>query len=104
MPEFSAENPFVMGLRAQNAKIEKPRAKNPMGGGSTCLSAGMRSEPTESPVSPLPSAPDRKNFSDQEAFEEAQGFWQSRVGRIQGMVQAARRMGTSAGFPAPLED
>lgn len=100
-PEFSEANPFVMGLRAQIAKIEKPRTENPMGGGSTRLSAGMRSEPTESPASTLPSAPDRKNFSDQEEFEEAMGFWQSRVGRIHGLVKAVRQTAASTGSPAP---
>lgn len=110
-PEFSEANPFVMGLRAQIANIEKPRAENPMGGGSTSLSAGMRSAPTQpaSQPSTLPTAPDRKNFTDQEEYEEALGFWQSRVGRIHGLVQAVQRtaaskdsLATSAGSkPAP---
>ena len=102
MPEFSAENPFVMGLKAQIAKIEKPRAENPMGGGSTSLSAGMRSAPAQpaSPRSTLPTAPDRKNFTDQEEYEEALGFWQSRVGRIHGLVQSVRGTAASKDSPA----
>ena len=101
-PDYSEANPFVMGLRAQIASIEKPRAENPMGGGSTSLSAGMRSEPAQpaSQPSTLPTAPDRKNFTDQEEYEEAMGFWQSRVGRIHGLVQAARQMAASRDSPA----
>ena len=34
----------------------------------------------------LPEAPSRADFPDQESFEEALGFWQSRVGRIKGLV------------------
>lgn len=33
----------------------------------------------------LPPAPAREAFSSQEDFEEAMGFWQSRVGRLKGM-------------------
>jgi hypothetical protein len=34
----------------------------------------------------LPEAPSRADFPDQESFEEALGFWQSRVGRIKGLA------------------
>lgn len=33
----------------------------------------------------LPAAPNRESFPSQEEFEEAAGFWQSRVGRLRGM-------------------
>lgn len=43
----------------------------------------------------LPDAPNRSQFPEtpegQEAFEEAMGFWQSRVGRIRGMVDRANK-------------
>lgn len=29
-PEFGADNPFVKGLKAQIAMLEKPRSENPM--------------------------------------------------------------------------
>jgi hypothetical protein len=35
-------------------------------------------------------APARENFLDQETFEEALGFWQSRVGRLMGMRGVTR--------------
>lgn len=34
----------------------------------------------------LPNAPKREDFKTQAEFEEAQGGWQSRVGRIRGMA------------------
>jgi hypothetical protein len=49
----------------------------------------------------LPQAPKRENFSSQEEFEESMGFWQSRVGRIQGM--AARAKQTEAA-PSPTTE
>ena len=33
----------------------------------------------------LPQAPQRENFSSQEAFEEALSYWNSHAGRIQAM-------------------
>jgi hypothetical protein len=42
-----ADNPFVKGLQAQIALLEKPRADNPTGTGrslQTALSAGMRQD------------------------------------------------------------
>lgn len=38
----------------------------------------------------LPPPPTRKDFQNQEDFEEAMGFWQSRVGRIQAMAYMAQ--------------
>ena len=87
------ESPFVKGLRAQIASIEKPRAENPM----EFYSAGMRSAPTTfnaaQPATKrsLPPAPTRDNFHSQEEFEEAMGYWQGHVGRIKGMVDRAQR-------------
>lgn len=43
----------------------------------------------------LPQAPTRDSFSSQQEFEEAMGFWQSRVGRILGMAETAKRTATS---------
>lgn len=39
--EFGAENPYVLGLKAQIAKLEKPTADNP----SQTHGAGMRPSP-----------------------------------------------------------
>ena len=39
--EFGADNPYVLGLKAQIAKLEKPPADNPM----QTYSVGMRSAP-----------------------------------------------------------
>ena len=38
----------------------------------------------------LPAAPTREQFSTQEAFDEALGGWQSRVGRIKGLAGVKR--------------
>jgi hypothetical protein len=46
----------------------------------------------------LPEAPSRDDFPDQESFEEALGFWQSRVGRIHGLVA---RAGSAAASDPP---
>ena len=35
----------------------------------------------------LPKAPERRNFPDDDSFEEARGYWQSHVGRILGLVR-----------------
>jgi hypothetical protein len=35
----------------------------------------------------LPKAPDRANFSTEEGYEEARGYWQSHVGRILGLAK-----------------
>lgn len=50
----------------------------------------------------LPQAPLRKDFEDQESFEEAMGFWQQRVGRIKGM--AARQTAASEDSPAKSDN
>lgn len=42
--KFGPDNPFVQGLKAQIAKLEKPRADNPV----EMYSAGMRSRKLES--------------------------------------------------------
>ena len=47
----------------------------------------------------LPEAPSRADFPDQESFEEALGFWQSRVGRIKAM--AARRADSTRASKSP---
>ena len=39
LPDYSPDNPFVLGLKAQIARYEKPRADNPV----EMYSAGMRS-------------------------------------------------------------
>ena len=43
MPDYSSDNPFVQGLKAQIARYEKPRADNPV----ETYSAGMRNLPTK---------------------------------------------------------
>lgn len=47
----------------------------------------------------LPNAPQRDQFQTQEEYEEALGFWQSRVGRIKGLVKLA----TSSASPPSSE-
>ena len=98
------DNPFVKGLKAQIASIEKTRADNPM----QSISVGMRSAPpmssdprSETPpaatTSKLPDAPTRSQFHSQEEFEEAQGYWQRHVGRIKGLIDlAAHSKGSQA--------
>lgn len=46
-----------------------------------------------------PPAPTRDNFQDQETYEEALGFWRSRVGRFSGM----RGVSSTAASPASPE-
>ena len=41
----------------------------------------------EAPVQRLPDAPKRAAFPTQDEYEEALGGWQSRVGRIKGLVK-----------------
>ena len=41
----------------------------------------------ERAIERLPKAPDRANFSTEESFEEARGYWQSHVGRILGLAK-----------------
>jgi hypothetical protein len=48
---------------------------------------------------PLPSQPQRQDFPTQEAFEEALGFWYSRVGRLSGM-RGVKRTAPSPDSPA----
>ena len=50
----------------------------------------------------LPEAPSRADFPDQESFEEALGFWQSRIGRIKAM--AARQAESARTSAAAAND
>lgn len=80
------DNPFVKGLKAQIAKLEKPRAPNPM----EAYSVGTRAAPLTQDGQRLPEAPTRDQFNTQEEFEEALGGWRSRVGRIRGLKVGKR--------------
>jgi hypothetical protein len=48
------ETPFVQGLKAQIANLEKPRSENPM---AQRYSAGMRAAPEALPTPPEPKTP-----------------------------------------------
>ena len=45
-PDGGSKNPFVQGLRMQIAKLEKPRAENPMNNREV-YQAGMRGPPVK---------------------------------------------------------
>jgi len=76
-----SDNPFVKGLKARIAKLEKPHAPNPV----EMYSAGTRPAPMTQDGQALPEAPTRDQFKTQAEFEEALGGWRSRAGRIKGL-------------------
>ena len=50
----------------------------------------LKPKPLPASYGNLPPAPTRSQFSNQDEFEEALGYWQGHVGRIKGMVARAQ--------------